>query len=80
MSWQVIPDGRKTPFMEQLREGDAVRFGGRFGTPVDEGVASDCERFVGVATGAGLGPLVGAVRVELNLFATGLVLGLVDAC
>jgi len=57
--YRVIPDGRKTPFMEQLSPAETVRFGGRFGTPVDEGVGSDCDRFVGIATGAGLGPLLG---------------------
>ena len=36
--YRVIPSGRKTPFMEQLAAGDTVRFGGRFGVPVDEGI------------------------------------------
>ena len=64
--YRVIPSGRKTPFMEQLRPGDQVRFGGKFGTPVDEFVGSGCDRFVGVATGAGLGPLVGFAEAALE--------------
>ena len=64
--YRVIPDGRKTPFMEKLSEGDPVRFGGRFGTPVAEGIASDCDRVVGIATGAGLGPLVGYAEAALS--------------
>ena len=57
--YRVIPDGRKTPFMEKLAAGATVRFGGRFGTPVAEGIADDVERVIGIATGAGVGPLVG---------------------
>ena len=64
--YRVIPSGRKTPFMEQLRPADQVRFGGKFGTPVDEFVGSGCDRFVGVATGAGLGPLVGFAEAALE--------------
>jgi len=64
--YRVIPDGRKTPFMEKLAEGDAVRFGGRFGTPVADGIASECDRVIGVATGAGLGPLVGYAESALS--------------
>ena len=52
--YRVIPSGRKTPFMEQLAAGDTVRFGGRFGVPVDEGIAPECDRVVGIATGAGI--------------------------
>lgn len=63
--YRVIPDGRKTPFMESLAPGDTVRFGGRFGTPVADGIATDCDRVIGVATGAGLGPLVGYAEAAL---------------
>ena len=63
--YRVIPDGRKTPFMEQLAAGDTVRFGGRFGVPVDEGIAPECDRVVGVATGTGIGPLVGFAEAAL---------------
>merc|ERR1719217_1978306 len=63
--YRVIPDGRKTPHMERLTSGDAVRFGGRFGTPVEEGIAPEVERVVGIATGAGLGPLVGYAEAAL---------------
>ena len=38
--YRVIPDGRKTPFMERLGAGSKVRFGGRFGTPVDPPVCA----------------------------------------
>ena len=51
--------------MERLAPGDAVRFGGRFGTPIADGIATGCDRFVGVATGAGLGPLVGYAEAAL---------------
>lgn len=57
--YRVIPDGRKTPFTALLKPTDAVRFGGRFGTPIAEGIASDVDKVIGIATGAGLGPLVG---------------------
>jgi len=63
--YRVIPSGRKTPFMEKLAAGDTVRFGGRFGVPVDEGIAPECDRFVGIATGAGIGPLVGFAEAAL---------------
>ena len=63
--YRVIPSGRKTPFMEQLAAGDTVRFGGRFGVPVDEGIAPECDRVVGIATGAGIGPLVGFAETAL---------------
>eukprot|EP00966_Prymnesium_polylepis_P087133 2016572-Prymnesium_polylepis.1 len=63
--YRIIPDGRKTPFMESLGEGDEVRFGGRFGTPVEAGIAAGAERVVGVATGAGIGPLVGYAEAAL---------------
>ena len=63
--YRVIPSGRKTPFMEQLAAGDTVRFGGRFGVPVDEGIAPECDRVVGIATGAGIGPLVGFAEAAL---------------
>ena len=63
--YRVIPSGRKTPFMEQLAAGDTVRFGGRFGVPVDEGIAPECDRVVGVATGTGIGPLVGFAEAAL---------------
>ena len=64
--YRVIPSGRKTPFMEQLAAGDTVRFGGRFGVPVDEGIAPECDRVVGIATGAGIGPLVGFAEAALK--------------
>lgn len=64
--YRVIPDGRKTPFMELMGEGDVLRFGGRFGTPVAEGVASGAERVVGVATGVGIGPLLGYAEQALS--------------
>ena len=57
--YRVIPDGRKTPLMEGMRAGQSVRFGGTFGTPIEEGIAAGVERVVGIATGAGLAPLVG---------------------
>ena len=57
--YRIIPDGRKTPLMAELQPGAAVRFGGRFGTPVEEGISPECNHVIGVATGAGLGPLVG---------------------
>lgn len=57
--YRVIPDGRKTPFMEHLEPGAAVRIGGKFGVPVADGIANDVERVVGIATGAGIGPLLG---------------------
>lgn len=63
--YRVIPDGRKTPSMEGLREGAAVRFGGRFGTPIAEGVSAGARRVVGLATGAGVGPLVGYAEAAL---------------
>jgi ferredoxin-NADP reductase len=64
--YRVIPDGRKTPFMEQLTAGSTVRFGGRFGTPVAGGLGDDCDRFIGVATGAGIGPLLGYAEAALS--------------
>lgn len=64
--YRVIPDGRKTPFMETLSTGARVRFGGRFGTPVADGIADDVDRVVGIATGAGLGPLVGYAEDALE--------------
>ena len=63
--YRVIPDGRKTPFMERLEAGASVRFGGRFGTPIADGIAEDVDRVVGIATGAGLGPLVGYAEEAL---------------
>ena len=63
--YRVIPDGRKTPYMQDLVAGCEVRFGGKFGTPVADGVADGCDRFVGVATGAGIGPLVGYAEAAL---------------
>lgn len=63
--YRVIPDGRKTPHMEKLAAGAAVRFGGRFGTPVADGIAADVDRVVGIATGAGIGPLVGYAEAAL---------------
>ena len=64
--YRVIPDGRKTPFMEKIEPGATVRFGGKFGTPVADGMASDVDRVVGIATGAGIGPLVGYAEAELS--------------
>lgn len=63
--YRVIPDGRKTPFMQALAPGDACRFGGRFGTPIAEGIDSACDRLVGVATGSGIGPLLGHAEQAL---------------
>ena len=63
--YRVIPDGRKTPFMEKLTPGAAVRFGGKFGTPIADGIKDDVDRVVGIATGAGLGPLVGYAEATL---------------
>ena len=63
--YRVIPDGRKTPFMEGLEAGAPVRFGGRFGVPVAEGIQPDVDRVVGIATGAGVGPLVGYAEAAL---------------
>lgn len=63
--YRVIPDGRKTPFMAKLTGGDGVRFGGRFGTPIAEGIAPDVDKVIGVATGAGLGPLIGYAESAL---------------
>lgn len=64
--YRVIPDGRKTPFMERLAPGDACRFGGRFGTPIAEGIDAKCDRVVGVATGTGIGPLLGFAEQALE--------------
>lgn len=63
--YRVIPDGRKTPFMEKLGAGAPVRFGGRFGTPIAEGIGADADRIIGIATGAGVGPLVGYAEAAL---------------
>jgi len=65
--YRVIPDGRKTPAMAAMAAGAPVRFGGRFGTPIDEGIAPEVERVVGIATGAGLAPLVGYAEQALLL-------------
>lgn len=64
--FRVIPDGRKTPYMEQLVAGDAVSFGGQFGTPIAEGIAAGATRVVGVSTGAGVGPLLGYAEAALS--------------
>ncbi|KAL1500417.1 hypothetical protein AB1Y20_013074 [Prymnesium parvum] len=63
--YRVIPSGRKTPLMAQLGAGAHVRYGGSFGTPIDEGIAPECDRVVGLATGAGIGPLVGYAEAAL---------------
>lgn len=64
--YRVIPDGRKTPFFDKLEAGANVRFGGAFGTPVADGIAPDCDRVVGVATGTGVGPLLGFAEQALS--------------
>ena len=52
--YRVIPDGRKTPFMANLAGGSPVRFGGRFGTPIAEGIAPSVDKVIGIATGAAI--------------------------
>ena len=64
--YRVIPTGRKTPAMDAMEPGAPVRFGGRFGTPIEEGVDPAVERVVGIATGAGLAPLVGYAERALQ--------------
>lgn len=63
--YRVIPDGRKTPTMASWAEGEPCRFGGRFGTPIAEGISAGATRVVGLATGAGIGPLVGYAEAAL---------------
>jgi ferredoxin-NADP reductase len=64
--YRIIPDGRKTPLMASMEAGAAVRFGGKFGTPIEDGVAPGVDRVVGIATGAGLAPLVGYAERALR--------------
>mmetsp|Transcript_25974 Transcript_25974/g.56108 ORF Transcript_25974/g.56108 Transcript_25974/m.56108 type:complete len:335 (-) Transcript_25974:759-1763(-) len=68
--YRVVRDGRKTPFMERLVEGDELDFGGKFGTPIAEGVAPGAVRVVGIATGAGIGPLLGYAECALQSSST----------
>ena len=64
--YRIVPEGRKTPFMESLKPGDDVTFGGRFGLPIAEGIAEGTSRVVGIATGAGIGPLLGFAEAALE--------------
>ena len=64
--YRIIPDGRKTPLMASMEAGAAVRFGGKFGTPIEDGIALGVDRVVGIATGAGLAPLVGYAERALR--------------
>ena len=64
--YRIIPDGRKTPFMSELNIGATVRFGGKFGTPIAQGISSPCDRVIGIATGAGVGPLLGYAEEVLS--------------
>ena len=44
--YRIIPDGRKTPLMASMEAGAAVRFGGKFGTPIEDGIALGVDRVV----------------------------------
>ncbi len=57
--YRVIRDGRLTPRFKRLEVGNEVYFHGPFHTPIQEEIAPDATRIVGVATGTGIGPLYG---------------------
>ena len=63
--YRVLPLGRKTPSMAMLAPGAAVGFGGRFGTPIAEGIREGSERVVLLSTGVGVGPMLGYAEAAL---------------
>ncbi|KAK3280340.1 hypothetical protein CYMTET_11814 [Cymbomonas tetramitiformis] len=56
--YRVIPEGNATPLLSALQEGDFVDYEGKFHTPIIEEL-SDCSKVIGIATGSGIGPLLG---------------------
>lgn len=64
--YRVVEGGRKTPTMQQLGPGASVNFGGKFATPVEEGLNAGCISVIGVSTGAGVGPLLGFAEESLT--------------
>jgi NAD(P)H-flavin reductase len=63
--YRVILAGRATRVMAELRPGEVVRFGGRYGEPIRTIVTPDARAVIGVSTGTGIGPLRGFVREAL---------------
>lgn len=64
--YRVIPDGRMTPHMADLRSGAEMQLYGRGGTPIEIEVATDPTGIVLVSTGTGIGPLYGYCRRALQ--------------
>ena len=57
--YRVIPDGRMTPVLDQLEPGDPIDFHGPFHDPIAEEIDDDATSIMGIATGVGIGPLLG---------------------
>jgi NAD(P)H-flavin reductase len=59
--------GKKTETFRQAKVGETVKFGGKFKVPILEGINKDnLERVVGIATGTGIGPLIGFAEQALS--------------
>jgi NAD(P)H-flavin reductase len=57
--YRIIPDGRFTPVLSRLKPGQTINFRGNFHTPIEKEISEDADAMVGIATGAGIGPLYG---------------------
>lgn len=66
MCYRVV--GNKSEIFKSAKIDDTnVQFGGKFKVPILEGVVADeVERFVGVSTGVGIGPLLGFAEQALS--------------
>ena len=62
---------RKTAKFKSLAPGDPAKFGGSFHVPILRGIAPRAEHTVLIATGAGVGPMIGFVEQCVALWAAG---------
>lgn len=64
--YRVIPSGRMTPRLATLNPGAAVEFSGVHHNPIRHEVNAAARAIVGLATGTGVGPLLGYFRFAIE--------------
>jgi NAD(P)H-flavin reductase len=64
--YRVIPDGRMTPHLAELKPDDPVSFEGKYHQPIAKEISPDPRAIIGISTGTGIGPLYGFAHRVLN--------------